>query len=203
MTAQQFVEPSVSRAKFDRETAEYRAMEPEYRRRGWILVEAEFPRALVLLAAPQLSPPAVIVGVRFDYSNYDAQPPSVRLVDPFTDEPYRAGALPTTLQRTIEAPVPQGMPLPPGAEARFVTRQPLMQSYGEDDIPFLCLAGVREYHNHPGHSGDAWEIHRRTGAGRMVRLLDVITRYGVEPVSDYQVSLVPQVTGLIQAQVPA
>lgn len=203
MTALQFVEPSVSRAKFDREIAEYRAMEPEYRRRGWILVKAEFPQVLVLLAAPQLSPPAVIVGVRFDYSNYDAQPPSVRLVDPFTNEPYSAGALPTTLKRTVEAPVPEGMPVPPGAEARFVTHQPLMQSYGEDDIPFLCLAGVREYHDHPGHSGDAWEIHRRTGAGRMVRLLDVITRYGVEPVSDYQVSLIPQVTGLIQAQVPA
>ncbi len=206
MTAQ-YVEPSVSRAKFDREVAEYRAMEAQYRRRGWLLVEAEFPRAVVVLCAAQLVPPAVIVGVAFDYSNYDAQPPSVRLVDPFTGEPYRAGALPTTLQRAVESPLPPGMPfampLAAGAEARIVAHQPLMQWYSPDDVPFLCLAGVREYHDHPGHSGDAWELHRVTGAGRMVRLLEVIGRYGVEPISDYQVSLVPQIGGFVQRDVPS
>jgi len=85
----------------------------------------------------------------------------------------------------------------------MVAQQPLMQWYGPDDTPFLCVAGVREYHDHPGHSGDAWELHRKSGAGRLVRLLDAITRYGVQPISDYQVTLVPQVVGFVQKDVPA
>lgn len=206
MTEPQFVDPQVSRAKFEREVAEYRALEPQYRRRGWLLIEADFPHALVVLTAPRLSPPAIIAGVRFDYSNYDARPPSVRLVNPFTEEPYKAGRLPTLLLRSVESAPPPGMAfpgMPVGAEAKLVSQQPLMQAYGEDDIPFLCLAGVREYHDHPGHSGDAWELHRPTGAGRLVRLLEVISKYGVEPVSSYQVTMTPQITGFLQSDVPA
>ena len=79
----------------------------------------------------------------------------------------------------------------------------LGQWYGPDDIPFLCIAGVREYHDHPGHSGDAWELHRRSGAGRFVRLLETITKYGVQPITEYHVSLVPQVSGFVQKEVPS
>jgi len=204
VTAGQFADPQVSTAKFDREIKAYRALEAEYRRRGWILVKAEFPEVLVLLAATQLSPPAVVVGVHFDYSNYDARPPSVRFVNPFTDEPYRASQLPTSLKRTVEAagpPIP-GLQVPPGGQAKFVTHQPLVQAYGPDDIPFLCIAGVREYHDHPGHSGDAWELYRRSGAGRLSRLLEVIGKYGIQPIADYQVGFVLQVTGFIQNEVP-
>jgi len=204
-TETQFVDPLVSRAKFDRELAEYRSLEAEYRRRGWMLLWAEYPEVLVVLAAPQLVPPAVVTGVRLDYSNYDLRPPSVHLVNPFTAEPYKAKDLPTVLKRAVEGGLPQipGFVIPPGAQARVVRQEALMQSYGPDDIPFLCIAGVREYHDHPGHSGDAWELHRKSGAGRLVRLLDVITKYGVEPISDYQVTLVLQVAGLVQKDVPA
>lgn len=201
-TEAQFVDPAVSRSKFDREIAEYRALEVEYRRRGWMLLKAEYPDVLVALAAPQLNPPAVVTGVRFNYSNYDLRPPSVRLVNPFTGEAYKTKELPTDLKRSVEAVVPPGLVLPPGAQARMVAQQPLMQSYGPDDIPFLCIAGVREYHDHAGHSGDAWELHRTAGAGRLVRLLDAITKYGVQPLSDYQVRLVPQVVGFVQKDVP-
>lgn len=204
MSAEQFVDPSVSRVKFDREIAEYRALEAEYRCRGWVLVRAEFPQTLVLLAAPQLAPPAVVTGVLFDYSNYDVRPPSVRLVNPFTEELYRANELPTVLKQAVEGgPAIPGLQLPPGAQARLVTHQPLLQSYGPDDIPFLCVAGVREYHDHPGHSGDAWDLHRRSGAGRLVRLLEIIHKYGVEPISEYQISLILQISGFRQKGVPA
>jgi len=201
----QFVDSRVSRAKFDREISEYRQLEREYRRRGWLLVRAEFPTVLVVLAAPQLSPPAVVTGVAFDYTNYDMRPPSVRLVDPFTDEPYKAKELPTHLKRSVESgvsPIP-GLQLPLGAQARFMAQQPLMQWYGPDDTPFLCIAGVREYHDHPGHSGDAWELHRRAGAGRLVRLLETIAKYGVQPISDYQISLQPRISGFIQREAPS
>jgi hypothetical protein len=205
VTQAQYVDPQVSRTKFDREIAEYRQVERDYLRRGWLLVKADFPSVLVALAAPQLTPPAIVTGVAFDYTNYDIQPPSVRLVDPFTAEPYKARALPTYLKRSVEAdrpPIP-GLQLPLGAQAKFMAEQPLMQWYGPDDTPFLCLAGVREYHDHPGHSGDAWELHRRSGAGRLVRLLETITKYGVEPILDYQIKLQPLIAGFIQHEVPS
>lgn len=205
MSSEQFVDPRVSRAKFEREVAEYQQLERDYRGRGWLLIRADFPFVLIVLAARQLAPPAIVTGVAFDYANYDTRPPSVRLVDPFTTAPYKAKDLPTHLKRSVEAgapPIP-GLQLPLGAQARLIAQQPLMQWYGPDDTPFLCIAGVREYHDHPGHSGDAWELHRRAGAGRLVRLLETIAKYGVQPISGYNVSLVPRISGFAQSEVPS
>jgi Predicted metal binding domain len=203
----QVADPSVSLAKFEREVEEFGSLAHEYRRRGWFLVDATFPEVFVVLAAPQVTPPPIVTGVLFDYTNYDLSPPSVRLVNPFTREIYKASELPTTLLRQVEvdAPAIVGLQLPPGAVgAKMVQQQPLMQSFeGPDELPFLCLAGVREYHDHPAHSGDLWELHRRTGAGRLVRLLEVIDTYGVRPLNGYGVNLVPQITGFIQAEVPS
>lgn len=197
----QFAEPAVSRAKFEREVAQYRELEDEYRRRGWFLIYADFPRAVAVLAAPQLRPPAVVTAVLFDYTNYDAQAPSVLLANPFTLEPYKGKDLPTTLLRSVPAQLAVAG-LPEGARLQAIQQQPLMQFHSPDDVPFLCIAGVREYHEHPGHSGDAWELHRHDGAGRLVRLLDVIHQYGVLPISDYAVTLVPQI-GFAIPQVPS
>lgn len=203
----QVADPQVSRTKFHREVEEFCALAPDYRRRGWFLVEASFPEVFVVLAAPQIKPPPIVTGVLFDYSDYDLRPPSIRLVDPFTREPYTAGELPTTLMRQTEVDAPPmiGFPFPPGAVgAKMQQQQPLMMSYeGPDELPFLCLAGVREYHDHPAHSGDRWELHRPSGAGRLVRLLEVVDTYGVRPLNGYGVNLVPQITGLAQAEVPS
>jgi Predicted metal binding domain len=197
--AVQFAEPAVSVAKFEEEIADFEGLADEYRRKGWFLLDATFPRVLVAFAAPQLNPPAIVCGAQIDYSNYDAEPPSVQLVNPFTREPYLAQELPTSLNRAVPA---QAMDLP-GMPGQFQIQgaQPLMQSYGPDSIPFLCIAGVREYHQHPAHSGDAWELHRAAGAGRLVRLLEVIHTYGVKPLTGYSVNLVPQV-GLESGQPP-
>jgi len=185
----QYVEPEVSRRKFDRELADYRRLEHDYRRRGWFLIEATFPTVLVVLAAPHLSPPPVVMGVLFDYTNYDARPPSVRLVNPFTREPYRAAQLPTGLDRRVDRPPAQA---PDGRQ--IVTIQRLMQFYSPDDIPFLCVPGVREYHDHPGHSGDPWDLHRPDGIGALVHLLTVVHTYGVAPLAGWSVNFNPQVT---------
>ncbi|MFL5916958.1 MAG: putative metal-binding protein [Gaiellaceae bacterium] len=200
----QYVEPAVSHAKFDRELSEYRTLEDEYLSRGWVLTHACFPLVRVMMCAAQLKPPAVIVEVEFDFTNYDAEPPSVTLVEPFTHRPYGADELPTILKRTVGAPaglLPPG--LPGGAMLNIQAQQPLMQPPNTpDDLPFLCVAGVREYHEHPAHSGDLWELHRESGAGRLARLLEVIHKYGVEPIADYQVQLAMSVTGFIQSSFP-
>jgi len=68
----------------------------------------------------------------------------------------------------------------------------LTAGYSPDESPFLCLAGIREYHSHPAHSGDLWELRRASGAGRLVSLLEVIHRYSIEPITGFGVQLVPQ-----------
>ena len=194
MTPRQYADPTVSRAKFDREIAEFRSLERDHRARGWLLTHAEFPSVFVVLASPKCTPSAIVTGVSFDYTNYDAAPPSVQLVDPFTGKPYKFSELPTPVMRGLPD---QQIKLPgmaDGAPQMLVqTQQPLMQALSADDVPFLCLAGVREYHEHPAHTGDAWELHRSSGAGRLVRLLEVIARYGVEPINGFGVQLAPKV----------
>lgn len=190
----QSVDLSVSLAKFEREIAEYRELEEDYRSRGWLLFEAEFPRVLVVMAAPQLQPPAIVTGVSFDYTNYDAEPPSVKLVNPFTGVPYLDKELPTRLNMPLPT---QEIPFPnaPGAPMlQFAPEQPLMVSHSPDEVPFLCTPGVREYHEHPAHTGDSWSLHRTSGAGRLVRILDLIYSLGVVPLKGYKVNLIPQVS---------
>jgi hypothetical protein len=202
---EQATDPAVSCVKFEREVGEFRAMGADYAARGWFLTEAIFPHAFVVMAAPQLKPPPLVTGVAFDFSDYDARPPSVRLVDPFTRVPYAWEELPTNLLQQVETAPPPGfqVQLPPGAEpARMLVNQPLMQPSNAGGPPFLCIAGVREYHDHPGHSGDSWDLHRPAGAGRLVRILQTIDTYGVRPLSDYNLTLQMRVTGLQQTDPP-
>lgn len=201
----QVTDSAVTELKFEREVDEFRHLARQYAHRGWFLADATFPEVLVVMAAPQLKPPAVVTGVRFDFTDYDVRPPSVQLVNPFTREPYTAAELPTNLMRRTETGnLPPGFQLPPGVPApMIVQQQPLMQAYGPAEVPFLCIAGVREYHDHPAHSGDRWELHRRGGAGRLARILEVIDTYGVRPLNGYGVNLVPTVAGFTQAEVPA
>ena len=189
--AAQYVDPVVSHAKFDREIAEYRSVEADYRARGWLLVNAEWPLAVVVLASKKTKPPTIVTAVQFDFTNYDAEPPSVRLIDPFSGRVLPSKDVPTHLPRTIVRPE---MTMPDGSKMQRVEKQDLMQAHSPEEAPFLCIPGVKEYHDHPGHSGDPWEIHRSGGEGRLVHLLSVISKYGLEPVSGLNVQLVPQVS---------
>ena len=190
---EQYVDPAVSRAKFECEIADYLSFEPDYRARGWFLVKADWPTAVVVLASSKTTPPAIVVAVQFDYTNYDAEPPSVRLIDPFSGRLLLEKELPIRLPRMVPGPeIPS--PIPGGPKLRLNAAQPLMQAHSPEDLPFLCIAGVKEYHDHPGHSGDQWELHRSDGEGRLVRLLGVISQYGLDTVTGFHVNLVPQVT---------
>lgn len=212
----QVVDPSVSRVKFAREIEAFRRHEREYRRQGWFLLEAKFPRAILILTAPQLRPAPVLFGTAIDFTNYDVDPPSVVLINPWSEEPLRARELLSPLLRLVE-PWPQvgvadakhnappavagdaeSTPAvanaeaapnagPPHEAAPNVRLQParLMQWWTEDDIPFLCMRGVREYHRHPAHSGDAWLLHRGRGEGGLSAILSAIHDHGVAPIRDY------------------
>ena len=189
--AEQYVDPAVSRAKFDRQLTEYQSLEADYRARGWFLVKAHWPVVIVVLASKKTIPPSIVTAVQFDYTNYDAEPPSIRLVDPFSGRCLPFNELPTRLPRMVSE---QEVAIPGGAMMQLNQAQDLMQANSQEDIPFLCIPGVKEYHDHPGHSGDPWEMHRTAGEGRLVHLLGVISKYGLEPVKGFHVNLAPQVT---------
>lgn len=189
----QYVDPSVSRVKFTREITDYLSFEADYRARGWFLVKADWPMAVVVLASNKTKPPTIVTSVQFDYTNYDAEPPSIRFIDPFSGRILLNKEIPIRLPRLIPGPE-FPMPAAEDARAQLNLSQDLMQAHSPDDVPFLCVAGVKEYHDHPGHTGDPWEIHRSEGEGRLVRLLEVIAKYGLDPVKGFSVNLVPQVS---------
>jgi hypothetical protein len=112
----QVVDPEVSRAKFDREVAAYRDMGAIYRKRGWLLLDAQFPEVFVAFAATKIRPAPIVAAVVVDFTDYDLQPPSVRFVDPFTREKLLASNL--QFQMLRRPPMP-GVP----PEARAVLMQ--------------------------------------------------------------------------------
>ncbi len=199
--AELLVDPEVSRAKFDREIARYRELESDYLRRGWWMLDAVYPNVFVVFATPRVKPPIVAFGAVLDFTNYDLWPPSVQLADPFTRKPYLARELPTLLTRRL--------PVSPEIAAQFAARgqtppfqeQAMMQSHDPNAVPFLCLPGVREYHNHPGHSGDSWLLRRGQGEGTLHFVIETLARYGLDSIRGFQVGLQFAINGY-QSEAP-
>ena len=196
----QSVDEAVSRTKFEREVAQFREHEDAHRRRGCFLLDATFPQVFVAFAAPRLKPSALVGAVVIDFTNYDLQPPSVTFVDPFTREPLRAADM--TMNMFRRPPMP-GVP-PEMFEQLLASGQiqpaAMIASHGPNECPFLCLPGVREYHEHPAHTGDSWLLHRGSGSGSLHFLVEQILTYGVSPIDQYRVELRPTVAGFgIQA----
>jgi hypothetical protein len=193
------VDPAVARAKFEREVDAYRKIAADQRQRGWLLLHAEFPEVLVAFASPQLNPPALLFGALLDFTNYDLWPPSVTIVNPFTAEPLRHRDIPPELQMMRR--VPQMIAVPGLGQVAGQVEQPLLIAHGPDEVPFVCLPGVKEYHEHPAHSGDSWLNHRGNGERTLFFLLEKLYRYGVEPIRGYQLGL--HIAGFLRAESPA
>jgi len=202
VTGSQVVDPEASRAKFAREVERYRALEVVYRRKGWLLLDATFPEVFVVFAAAKLKPAALVTGVVIDFTDYDLRPPSVRFVDPLTREPLKFKDLGFRMaRRQAAAGAPPGLMMVPGVGLQMIPPfQDLIQANGPDEEPFLCLPGIREYHDNPAHTGDSWLLHRASGEGSLAFILDKIWTYGVNPITDYQWQLQVQVLGLLPPQ---
>lgn len=183
-----YVDPVVVRRKVERELAEYVERIDHFRARGIWVLEYRFPQLLVAMVAPNIKPyPVVPYGLLLDLANYDVEPPSVQFVNPLTRELLTRAAIPTSLPRQR----PDG-----NVDA-------LLQAWSpEDAAPFVCLRGVREYHNNPGHTEDHWLLHRASGAGRIVRLLDLLSRHGTETMAALEMALQIQPTGQFQVKMP-
>lgn len=169
------VPPQVSAAKLAAELANWDANAALYQRRGWLLLEREAHHVVIAFVAvvPVVgvyTVPMITACVRVDYTNYDLWPPSVTFVDPRTREP----APPAVRAPHMEAE---------GA------RDALVDGHPDTGRPFLCLPGVREYHEHPQHTGDDWLLHRASGAGNLAVVCERIWQRMVRNVVGLRVTM--------------
>jgi Predicted metal binding domain len=155
------VDPEVTRLKFERELELWRENEETYRRRGWILLgHREFDVDIGFLGRLPLGPqpmPAMSACVRVDFTDYDLSPPSVEFINPFTGE-----YAPPPVQALVDSD--EG------------PRNLVVQSHPDTNRAFFCVPGIRQYHEHPQHSGDSWLLHRHTGEGSLATICDRIWR---------------------------
>jgi hypothetical protein len=178
------VDPDVTRMKLNREIELWREHEETYRRRGWILLaRGGLTVDIGLLGRLPIGGqaiPAMTACIRIDFTNFDLEPPSVEFIDPFTGEyappPVQA------LVDTDEGP-----------------RDLVVHSHPDTNRPFFCVPGIRQYHDHPQHSGDSWLLHRETGEGSLATICDRIWRTMVRSLVGVQVQ-VQTLPGQLQIQ---
>ena len=170
----QFVDPIVTQKKYFDELKKFNQIEEHYRNSGVILVKETYPNLYFEFAAPSLNPIPILFAVQINFANYDVEPLSVKFVHPLTLQPVLINEIATKLPRKIS-----------GNSHQF-----LMQAQN-DQIPFFCIPGVREYHKHTFHSGDSWFLHRgRGGEGSLCFLLDNLQLYGISAVNSFTIQVV-------------
>jgi hypothetical protein len=84
-------------------------------------------------------------GVRISLDDFDQRAPSVVFCDPFTweDIPYEK--------------LHRGQHIGDNGKAFNV----ILGGHPVTKKPFLCMRGIREYHEHPQHTGDDWMLYRK------------------------------------------
>lgn len=167
------VDPAVARAKYEQEVARLNDQRSVLEQRGiFLLSSTSFP-TIDLTFAPRLPLGAVVpimqqgtlflphpmqaqieipslaassFKAHFDLSNFDLDPPSLEFRDPWTDNPLQY----TTMFRALQ--------FDKDRKVHIV----LLDDHPATHKPFLCLRGIREYHEHPQHSGDEWLLYRQS-----------------------------------------
>ncbi|MER9353732.1 hypothetical protein NKI61_10580 [Mesorhizobium sp. M0514] len=193
----QTADPEVSRAKFDRQIGWFRPYADAYRAQGCFLIEASFPSAFFIFASPKLKPRVIGAAIEIDFTNYDLRPPSVVFVDLLTRQPIARKDLAVKMLRRPQLPGTSPEIISNLIQQNAVPLTDFIQANSPEDLPFLCMAGVREYHDNPAHSGDPWLLHRGSGEGCLAFILDKIIKYGTGPVEQLQIQLQMSVGGLL------
>lgn len=166
------VDPEVSRLKFDREVLRLQQQRKTLEQRGiFVIGTPEFPiveviyvsrhplrlvvptmqhggiflpqAAMAMVELPNLS--AKSFKARFDLTDYDLRAPSLEFRDPWSNALLNYA----TMLRALEYEKDR--------KAHVV----LLDDHPTTHKPFLCLRGIREYHEHPQHSGDSWLLYRK------------------------------------------
>jgi hypothetical protein len=192
-TVKQYCDPKVTQTKFEREIQTFVNLEEEWRKKGVFLVSNKFPVVEFIFVTAKLKPSSVAFSVRVDFSNFDIEPPSVKFIDPFTGIALTRKDVPVNFWQ-FKYPPQINNQLPLNMQ---VQQQDLLQG-GPEMIPFLCIRGVREYHEHPYHTGDSWLLYRNTGVGNLNYLLDQLYNNSIALVNGHSISLTTSITGFNQ-----
>ena len=139
------MDPAVSLRKFEGEVRSLKTEAADYAAaKGWRITAATYPMLSVALrhAASNRE-----IDFRFACDGWDGQPPSLSLHDP---EDGR--------ELTWEEWPKDG----------WVVHE----SHPSTGKPFLCLAGIREFHTHPSHLSDGWDGYRLRGTYRLRDIVD-------------------------------
>lgn len=178
------IDAQVSKLKFEEEIGRLDSQSETLKKRGIVIHKIQFPIVeaifipksilkLILpvepppgMPLPQLPPGMVLppdakmqilttfeipnlaaraFGIRVSLDDFDQRAPSVVFCDPFTwvelsyDKLHRGNHLGDN--NTAFNVILEGHP---------ITKK-----------PFLCMRGIREYHEHPQHTGDDWMLYRK------------------------------------------
>ena len=148
------------------------------------MLTCEYPQVVVAFASAQSPQVFVPFAALIDFEDYDAKPLKVTLVQPCSLRPLK-----------LQEVLPQVMNIPNGqARGRLMrvredpsqqggfTADSLLMGYDSapEFPPFLCIAGVRAYHEHPAHTGDSWWLYRGTGRGTLHQISHMLWAYGAK-----------------------
>jgi hypothetical protein len=183
-------DPSVSRRKFEREVAAALAHKPFHEQGVWIL-RAEYPTVFAVLITTLNVPiwRGILCGVHINFTDFDVRPPSLKFVDPFNERPLNYNECWKFTRLNLKPPLPGDTAGPQQYEA-----VPLLQAFDINN-PFLCLPGVREYHDSSAHTGDSWFLHRRKNM--LIYILTILQQFGSSSAS-LQVQFVQAINPSIQ-----
>jgi hypothetical protein len=169
----QIIDENISKSKFEFELDKFRKLEDNQRKRGIILLKAEFPNIVLAFSAIHLTPPPTVFAVKINFDNYDIEPLSIRFINPFTFEELIT--------------IPIGLNRKKILSDGSVEIIPLAQQ-DKTSLPFVCMPGVREYHAHPAHTGDYWLLHRNIASeGSMGFIIEKLYEYGVSAIRFYNI----------------
>lgn len=187
----QFVDIDVTKKKFNHLVDDYRQVEQIYRKEGIINLRIEFPyfefmfmsnEALMQLQVADGNRvsllnvhrpvPFHLFSIQVDYSNYDLSPPSVKLINPLDSN--RTKSLMFKPWITPDQQDKNNL-----LHEAFLTQPQNILIQDNSGEFFFCLRGIKEYHEHPQHSGDSWFLYRKEGKGHILNILDQLQLYGI------------------------
>lgn len=174
----QYCSVEVTKMKFLKELDSFKKLTNDWRAKGVFLIKDEFPKLEFIFTAYKLTPASVVFCVQIDFTNYDAEPLSIRFIDPYTSARLTRKQIPINFWQVN---LPQGFqPGSPLAPLDLLQGRP-------DDFPFICIRGVREYHDHPAHSGDSWFLYRTKGEGKLGFILDQLFNFSIDILQNYNI----------------
>jgi hypothetical protein len=162
------IDPKISRIKFEKEIESLMLIKHILRKKGWIIECVEFPIVRVTFLTAKVQPPIAQVTVELNYANYNILPPSVKFLNPVTFDPI----------------IITGLQIVDGNSNNIV-----LQPHPKTKLAFFCMAGVQEYHSHPQHDGDSWDIYRYSEKDSLFYILDKIWLYCISIINSFLIQL--------------